>query len=86
MSRAPSPPTRLRRASEVAEFVYCQRAWWLHQVQGHAPQNLARLEQGTRAHEAYGRQVRGAAWVRRLAWGVALLAGGLLLAALLGWR
>jgi hypothetical protein len=56
-----------RRASEVGEFLYCQRAWWLHHVQGHEPANEAARARGLDAHAAHGALVRRAARLRRLA-------------------
>lgn len=49
---------RLIRASEIGEYVYCQRAWWLHQVQGVAPTGRERREQGTRLHVQHGSRVQ----------------------------
>jgi len=65
------------RASEVGEYVYCARAWWLRRVAGEEPEGHERRELGTLMHEAHGRGLRlsGAA----LAAGVALLLLGLLL-------
>lgn len=69
---------RVIRASEVGEYVFCHRAWWLHQVQGHASENVRELAEGTARHARHGRQVSLAAALRALA----LL---LLLAALLAF-
>jgi CRISPR/Cas system-associated exonuclease Cas4 (RecB family) len=61
---------RLIRASEIGEYVYCHRAWWLHQVQGVEPSGRARREHGTALHAAHGRRV----WASQ-----ALLVAGILL-------
>jgi hypothetical protein len=53
-----------RRASEVGEFTYCQRAWWLHQIQGHRPVNQAALTRGEHAHASHSALVRLAALLR----------------------
>ena len=67
---------RVIRASEIGEYVFCHRAWWLHQVQGEASANTRELAAGTARHAQHGRQVSLAAALR-------LLAVLLLLAALL---
>jgi CRISPR/Cas system-associated exonuclease Cas4 (RecB family) len=67
------------RASEVAEYVYCARAWWLRRVTGQAPEGQERRALGNARHVAHGRLVAlsgMALWA-----GLALLAGGLLLLA-----
>ncbi len=65
------------RASEVAEYVYCARAWWLRRVAGLEPEGRERRAMGSARHVAHGRLVALsgiALWA-----GLALLAGGLLL-------
>lgn len=72
------------RASELGEYVYCARAWWLRRVEGVASRNTAALHSGRQAHDRHGRGV--AAWQtqRRLALLLAILAGLTLLAAAAG--
>ena len=48
---------RLVRASEISEYVYCHRAWWLHVVAGLEPANRTALQAGTARHQAHGRRV-----------------------------
>ena len=72
-------PDRLIRASELARWAYCQRAWWLEHVQGMTPDNLAALAQGRVAHDEHARLVRRSERYRRLARVVALVGGVLLL-------
>jgi CRISPR/Cas system-associated exonuclease Cas4 (RecB family) len=47
----------LLRASEVGEYVYCARAWWLRRVAGVEPAGAERREQGAALHAAHGRAV-----------------------------
>lgn len=56
------------RASEIADYVYCRRAWWLRQVRGVVPANVRQLQAGTRHHEQHGRLVRRSIWAQRLAY------------------
>ena len=67
---------RIIRASEIGEYVFCHRAWWLHQVQGETSANTRALADGTARHARHGRQVSLAAALRVLA--VLLLLAGLL--------
>ena len=73
------------RASEIGEYLYCRRAWWLHQVQGLVSANQPQLAAGTETHAGHGRLVGAADTLRLLAlllFGAGAL--GLLLALL--WR
>ncbi len=49
---------RLIRASEIGEYVYCRRAWWLHHVQGYTPTGRERRERGTALHVRHAWRVR----------------------------
>ena len=52
-----APLSSIIRASEIGQFVFCQRAWWLGAVQGYRPVNDAALAAGTQAHARHGRSV-----------------------------
>ncbi len=56
------------RASEIGEYVYCHRSWWLRRVHGVRPHNVRALEAGTAYHEAHGRVVQRAVYVRKVAY------------------
>jgi hypothetical protein len=45
------------RASEVGEYVHCERAWWLGRVQGVLNANRAWMDAGTENHREHGRRV-----------------------------
>jgi len=55
------------RASEIGEYLYCRRAWWLHRVQGQVPHNVGRLAEGDRYHQSHQRGVLWAVWLQRAA-------------------
>lgn len=55
------------RASEIADYVYCRRSWWLGQVAGYKPASVERLKRGTAFHRQHGHLVRRAVWSRRFA-------------------
>ncbi len=59
----------LIKASEIGEYVYCHRAWWLHQVAGEIPAGRNRRERGTRAHASHYAGIRAS----RLLLGLGLL-------------
>lgn len=40
----------LIQASELAQYSYCQRAWWLGIVKKISPSNQSHLDQGLKAH------------------------------------
>lgn len=65
------------RASEVGEYVFCARAWWLRRVQGVEPAGQERRAAGTARHRAHGRTLA----LSRIALvlGLAFLTSGLLL-------
>ena len=70
------------RASELGEYAYCARAWWLRRVQGEESHNQAALQAGQAAHTRHGRTVQTATTQRRSAWVLAALALLLILLAL----
>ena len=41
---------RIIRASEIGEYIYCHRAWWLRHVGGYASANVRELAEGTAVH------------------------------------
>lgn len=61
---------RVIRASELGEYAYCRRAWWLRAVQGYASSHVAELAAGTALHERHGWTVQLAAGLR---WAALLL-------------
>ena len=81
MSRSREP---IIRASEVAQYAFCHRAWWLSRVKGYRPANLPELAQGTKAHSRHGRSVHAWLTMRRAA--AALLLLGLLVLLVALWQ
>ena len=66
-------------ASEIADFSYCPRSWWLKRVGGHKAQG-SQLGEGTSAHGNVGKLVACTIHLERvvkvLVWGVAIIAAG----------
>ena len=71
------------RASELAEFVYCQRAWWLKMVCKEPSSEEAREAQaeGERWHQRQGAQIARTDALSAAAYAVLLIAILLLAAA-----
>jgi hypothetical protein len=76
-------PDDIIRASEIGQYAFCARAWWLARVKGYRSTNVAAMQQGTARHRTHGRDVEGYHLLRRVAVALLLLATGLLLAWLL---
>ncbi len=51
---------RIIRASEIGQYDFCAKAWWLGSIEGVQPSNIRELQAGTAAHEEHGRQVKRA--------------------------
>lgn len=68
---------RLIRASEIGQYVFCQRAWWLARVMNVPSTNVGEMKAGAAAHRQHGRRVIWAARARQA--GIALFAVALLL-------
>ena len=68
------PKRRIIRASEIGQYAYCARAWWLGSVMGVRPSNIQDLERGTAAHEQHGQRLALAGMARWVAIGLLVLA------------
>ncbi|WP_322513078.1 hypothetical protein [Chloroflexus sp.] len=63
------------RASELGEYYYCARAWWLRRVAGQETEGAERRAFGTMSHARHSRLVAAS---QRLLWiGLGLLIGGI---------
>ncbi len=70
------------RASELAQYRYCARAWWLGSVLGKPSTNTREIHSGTAAHQRHGRAVWLSSALRIAAIALAALAMIVLLMAL----
>ena len=69
------------RASELGQYAYCAKAWWLSSVEGVPSGNIREMDAGKSAHEQHGQTVQVSVWLNRA--GIICLALGLLLLAIL---
>lgn len=74
-------PPALLTPSEIGQFAFCRRAWWLGAVEGQTPANREALEAGAHVHRRHYGRVRGTAILARLAY--LLIAAGVVGALLL---
>ena len=68
------------RASEIGEYVYCARAWWLRRVAGLEPAGHEQREYGTALHRRHGRTVAGSEALLLVGAALAIAAVALMLA------
>jgi CRISPR/Cas system-associated exonuclease Cas4 (RecB family) len=62
------------RASEIGQYTYCPRAWWLQNVVGVDSVNTAELQHGEEVHEHHGQSVWWSGALRWVALGLIMLA------------
>ncbi len=68
------------RASELGQYAFCGKAWWLGSIEGIPGANVRELEVGIAAHERHGRTLQLALWLGRV--GIACLVLGMIVLAL----
>jgi hypothetical protein len=64
------------RASELGQYAYCAKAWWLGSVEGVPSANVREMDAGASAHEQHGQAVQISVWLNRA--GIACLVLGAL--------
>jgi hypothetical protein len=62
-----SPRGKRVTASQVGQYAYCARAWWLGVVEKHPPAGIKELKRGRRVHERHGWRISIARLARRVA-------------------
>jgi hypothetical protein len=60
MNTTPPNPPQLIQASELAQYGFCQRAWWLSTVKGEPSAHQSALSRGIQAHRSHADKVRAA--------------------------
>jgi len=75
----------LIKASELAQYSFCRRAWWLGNVRKIGGQNQALLARGQKVHHRHKGQVQAAHRWRKTG-GLLISLGGLLFLLVLLWR
>jgi hypothetical protein len=78
MAMSERRPVPVIAASELGQYAYCARSWWLGRVKGYASAHWQEMAEGQAAHQAHGRVVVRYHLLRRLA--IVLLVSAALLA------
>lgn len=65
---------RIIRASEIAEYLFCRRAWWLSRVAQYEIEESEALQAGSAYHQQHGRLVWQARLGRWVAYALVFLA------------
>jgi hypothetical protein len=78
----PASARQIIRASELAQYRYCAKAWWLGSVLGRPSVNTREMQSGTAAHQQHGRAVWLASALRIVALALVVVAFVVLLMAL----
>jgi len=78
-----SEDKRVIRASEIGQYAYCARDWWLGSVEGLPSSHLDEMADGEAVHRRHGRRVKASITLRRLAYLLLALAVVLILAAVM---
>ena len=73
----------LIRASDIGQYVFCQRAWWLARIQQVPSSNLAEMAAGTATHAQHGQHTKTTQRLQQI--GVALIVIAALLGLILLW-
>jgi CRISPR/Cas system-associated exonuclease Cas4 (RecB family) len=71
---AVSEAKRVIRASEIGQYAYCARAWWLGSVMGVPSSNVREMAQGEAMHRQHGQAVWLSGVLRLLAFGLLAVA------------
>lgn len=82
-----NPLSPIIRASEIGQYIFCHRAWWLGTVKGYQRVNDAALNAGTYAHLQHGHIVAGSQRWQRVGYTLLVLGslmGAVALCGLLG--
>jgi len=85
LTSAPSPrraSAQVIRASDLSQYKYCARAWWLGSVMGAPSANVREMQHGEATHKTHGRKVWASSALVIAAVVLAVLAIVLLIASL----
>ena len=55
-------------ASELGEYLYCNRAWWYKNVRRLKSDNALRMHSGSKFHAVHSKRVRRLPWLRKFAY------------------
>lgn len=52
------------KASDINQYVFCSRSWWLQRDQDIAPGNVRQLERGSHFHRQHGQLWNRSQWAK----------------------
>lgn len=67
------------KASEIAEYVFCNRAWWLSRVSGRKSSLVRKMSDGVAFHKAHGQSVSRAQQTKLIAYVILAAAVGVII-------
>lgn len=73
----------LIRASDIGQYLFCHRAWWLARIQQVPSSNLAEMAAGSAAHAQHGQHMKSTQRLQQI--GVFLIVVAALLGLVLLW-
>ncbi len=66
--------SKVLRASEIGNYIYCARGWWLGRVLGYTSAHTEKMALGEEDHRGHGREVVTYHRLRRLGYLMLVLA------------
>ena len=79
-----STSSKVLKASEIGNYAYCERGWWLSRVLGYRSAHRESMALGEQAHLSHGRAVVASHRQKQFGYALVLL-GGVLIALDLMW-
>lgn len=76
-------PGPLIRASDIGQYLFCQRAWWLARIHQVPSTNLADMAAGTAAHAHHAQQMKSTQRLQSI--GLMLIVVAVVLGLILLW-
>jgi hypothetical protein len=80
-----SRQNQVLRASEIGNYAYCERGWWLSRVMGLPSAHAERMALGEQDHYSHGRKVVTYHRLERLGYLLLILSGVAALSAVSWW-
>lgn len=56
------------QASEISDYLYCNRSWWLKRRKGVQTVQTREIQRGVGHHQKHGRLLQQSLWAKRVAY------------------